>query len=143
MTEALADKRSQSPQFNFLSCALRLLVVMALFTTVCGPVAYSTSEGLASLLAATVICTTAGVAALAVSYYCTLAEYHLPGILLAVTCRLLPPLCICLWLALLENSSDHDAFVVFLLVAYLVSLAAETYLSVKWIAPRGPEHKAA
>lgn len=48
-------------------------------------------------------------------------------------CRLLPPLVVCLWLALNREAVQGQVFAGFLIAAYLVSLAVETYLSVRSI----------
>lgn len=116
-------------------CAIILVASLTAFTLLCLPLAmWLGGNSVASLLAATGVCITPGLAALAVSHHCASLGRHLPGMLLAMGCRLFPPLVVCLWLALNKPSSDGQVFAGFLILAYLVSLAVETYLSVRSLA---------
>jgi len=53
--------------------------------------------------------------------------------LLAMAFRLLPPLSVCLILALRSSGSENLSFICYLLVFYMVTLSVETYLSIRWI----------
>ncbi len=107
---------------------------MVAFVLLCLPIAFWVGhEGWISLLAAATICLVSGLAALGFSHHFSSIGHSLPGMLLAMGCRLAPPLLVCLWLALHQDQSNHNSFVGFLIVAYLVSLAAETFLSIRMI----------
>jgi hypothetical protein len=107
---------------------------MTIFVGCCLPIAFWIGNtAWLSLLTATAICFAAGLAALVISYQFSQAGQNLAGMLLAMGCRLAPPLVICLWLALNKNQTNHNSFVGFLIASYLVSLAAETFLSVRMI----------
>jgi hypothetical protein len=111
-----------------------LIVSLLGFTLLCLPLAiWLGGNSVAALLAATGVCITPGLAALAISHHFAVAGNHLLGMLLAMGCRSLPPLVVCLWLALNKSSADGQVFAGFLIVAYMVSLAVETFLSVRSI----------
>ena len=113
-----------------------MILILALlgFTLLAMPLAiWLGGDSVSALLAATGVCITPGLASLAISHYFSANGQHLPGMLLAMGCRLLPPLVVCLWLALNKSAVQGQVFAGFLIVAYLVSLAVETFLSVRSI----------
>ena len=134
MTPSSSGWSTSGAPRSLLSCALFLIVVMAIFVGCSLPIAFWVGKyGWLSLLVATSICLAAGLAALSISYLFSLAGQNLTGMLLAMGCRLAPPLAVCLWLALNQNRANYNSFVGFLIASYLVSLAAETFLSVRMI----------
>ncbi|TWU27349.1 hypothetical protein [Bythopirellula polymerisocia] len=134
MTSLSSGWSTSGAPSSLLSCALFLLVVMAIFVGCSLPIAFWIGNtAWLSLLTAASICFAAGLAALVISYQFSLAGQNLAGMLLAMGCRLVPPLMVCLWLALNKNQANHNSFVGFLIASYLVSLAAETFLSVQMI----------
>ena len=111
-----------------------LLGVMVGFTLVCLPAAYWLGgSSIRALLAAVAVCVAPGLAAVTVSHYFAAADRHLSGMLLAMGCRILPPLVVCMWLALNPGAPEGRTFAAFLIAAYLTSLAAETFLTVRSI----------
>jgi hypothetical protein len=113
-------------------CAMILIVVMLGFMLACLPLAYWLGgNAVESLLAAVGVCITPGLAALVVVYHFSSIGQHLVGMLIAMVCRLMPPLVVCLWLALNRDAVNGRVFAGFLIAAYLVSLAVETFLSVR------------
>lgn len=111
-----------------------LIVAMLVFTLLCLPLAlWIGGNGVAALLSAVGVCIAPGLAALAISHHFSATGRHLPGMLLAMSCRLLPPLVVCLWLVVNKSAGQQRAFAGFLIAAYLVSLAAETFVSVRSI----------
>ncbi|MDZ4656808.1 MAG: hypothetical protein SH868_04420 [Bythopirellula sp.] len=124
---------------SLVACAMILILALLGFTLLCLPLAFWLGgNSVTALLAATGVCITPGLAALAISHHFSATGQPLPGMLLAMGCRLLPPLVVCLWLALNQSAAQGQVFAGFLIVAYLVSLAVETYLSVRSI---GPQHQ--
>ncbi len=106
--------------------------VMSCFTVVLLPVAWMQGEGhLAELLAAVGICWGFGLVALGFTHRFSLRGNGLAGLLIAMACRLAPPLLVCLWLALKSDFNRASGFIGYLVLAYLVALAAETYISVQ------------
>lgn len=124
-------------QYGLARCSVILILVMAGFTAVCWPLAiWLGDNSLVALLAAVAVCITPGWAALFVAHRFAAANRPLAGMLLAMACRLMPPLVVCMWLALNKNAVHGQVFAGFLIGAYLVSLAVETYLSVRTIDTR-------
>jgi len=65
---------------------------------------------------------------------CTLAKSgaHLPAVMLSMGLRMLPPLVVCLLLAVSgADGMQHLPFVGYLMAFYLVTLSAETWFAVK------------
>lgn len=121
-------------QYGLARCSIILILVMSGFTAICLPLAiWLGDSSVAALLAAVAVCITPGLAALFVAHHFAAANRHLVGMLLAMGCRLMPPLVVCVWLALNKNAVHGQVFAGFLIGAYLVSLAVETYLSVRTI----------
>jgi hypothetical protein len=115
-------------------CAVILIVVMLGFMLACLPLAFWLGgNAVESLLAAVGVCITPGLAALVVANYFSSAGQPLVGMLIAMACRLMPPLVVCIWLALNRDAVNGRVFAGFLIAAYLVSLAVETFLSVRFI----------
>lgn len=140
MTPSSSGWSTSGEPRSLVSCALLLMMVMAIFVSCCLPIAFWVGQSAwLSLLAAAAICLVAGLAALAISYHFNLTGQNLPGMLLAMGCRLGPPLVVCLWLALNRNEANHNSFVGFLIASYLVSLAVETFLSVRMIESPPPK----
>ena len=114
-----------------------LIVAMLGFTAVCLPLAlWLGGNSLVALLAAVGICVTPGLAALFVAHHFAAKNRHMLGMLIAMGCRLMPPLVVCLWLAFNKQAVQGQVFAGFLIGAYLVSLAVETFLSVRTIDSR-------
>jgi hypothetical protein len=119
-------------QIGLARCAMILILAMLGFTLACLPLAsWLGGNAVESLLAAVGVCITPGLAALAVAHHFASVGKHLVGMLIAMGCRLLPPLVVCLWLALNREAVQGQIFAGFLIAAYLVSLAVETFLSVR------------
>ncbi|MEX2309374.1 MAG: hypothetical protein WD738_17375 [Pirellulales bacterium] len=96
----------------------------------------SGSGGPWGVSAAAAVCILAGVAADGVAALVQRAASPLASLLAGMTLRLLPPLVVCLILALREGGSDHLAFVVYLLVFYLVILSLDTWWAVQRVPGR-------
>lgn len=120
---------------NFFTCAKLFLAIVLGFSALLLPcVLYL--QGLDRFLeagAAAILCTSAGMVALAVTSWQTRQQQPLTGMLLAMVLRILPPLTICLLLAIQGEGRQFISFISYLLLFYLVTLAIETYLSVKLV----------
>jgi hypothetical protein len=126
--------QTKGEEISLTACAMILIATLLAFTLICLPIAiWVGGSGVMALLSATGVCLTPGLAALAVSHHFSTTGRQLPGMLLAMGCRLLPPLVICLWLALNKSAPQGQVFAGFLIAAYLVSLAVETFLSIRAI----------
>lgn len=124
-------------QIGLARCAMILILAMLGFMLACLPVAFWLGgNAVESLLAAVGICITPGLAALVVAHHFASSGQPLVGMLIAMGCRLLPPLVVCLWLALNRDAVNGRVFAGFLIAAYLVSLAVETFLSVRSVDSR-------
>jgi hypothetical protein len=124
-------------QVGLARCAMILIAVMLGFTLACLPLAiWVGGNAIEALLAAVGVCITPGLAAIGVSHHFSATGRHMIGMLIAMGCRLLPPLVICLWLALNREAVQGQVFAGFLIAAYLISLAVETFLSVRSIDPQ-------
>ncbi len=88
-------------------------------------------EAIVEVVAAALICLFSGLTALAASQLPVARRQPLVGLLLAMALRMLPPLVVCLLLALRGNGADYLGFVIYLIVFYLLTLAAETFLSLR------------
>jgi hypothetical protein len=132
VTQHSASWLSSGFENSLVSCAVILTLVLAAFTLACLPLAiWLGGNSVMSLFAATGVCITPGLAAIGVSHYFTRLGQPLPGMLLAMGCRLLPPLVVCLWLAVNKYAAQGQVFAGFLIAAYLVSLGVETFLAVR------------
>ena len=90
------------------------------------------SAGPLGLAAAGAICLFAGLAAEAFSLVVSRGGTPLAGLLGGIAFRMLPPLAVCLVLAVQgADGRRHLAFVCYLLAFYMVTLALETWLAVK------------
>ena len=83
--------------------------------------------------AAALLCTSAGLVALAVVSWQTRQQQPLGGMLLAMVLRILPALAVCMLLAIQGEGKQYISFISYLIVFYLVTLALETYLSVQLV----------
>jgi hypothetical protein len=118
--------------FGLARCAMILIAIMLGFLLACLPLAFWLGgNAVESLLAAVGVCVTPGLAALFVAHHFAGTGQPLVGMLIAMGCRLVPPLVVCLWLALNRDAVNGRVFAGFLIAAYLVSLAVETFLSVR------------
>jgi hypothetical protein len=90
------------------------------------------SGGPLGLAVAGAICLIAGCAAEGLSFVLRRRVAPLNAMLLSMAVRIVPPLGICLVLAARRvDGRDHLAFIAYLLVFYLATLAVETWLAVK------------
>ena len=113
-----------------------MILILSLlgFTLLCLPLAvWLGGDSVSALLAASGVCLTPGLAALAITHHFAGTGNPLAGTLLAMGCRILPPLVVCLWLALNRSANQGEVFAGFLIVAYMITLAVETFLSVRSI----------
>ena len=101
------------------------------------PLAYWNSGvvGVLELVAAAAICLFPGLIVLKFTSQSTDANQVLFGLLISMGLRLLPPLVICLVLSLRSTGDEYFNFICYLLLFYMVTLALETYLSVRLIRP--------
>ncbi|MEO2048225.1 MAG: hypothetical protein ABGX16_16860 [Pirellulales bacterium] len=93
-------------------------------------------RGLVELGSAVLVCLSLGLVGLGVSMHCINTRRALQGMLLSMLFRLLPPLTICLLLAIQGTGDDYFGFVCYLLAIYMITLAVETVISVRWISTR-------
>lgn len=136
MTQQAPSWPTSNSDNSLVACAMILILSLVGFTLLCLPLAiWIGGNGVEALLSATGVCITPGLAALTISHYFAQRGQQMAGVLLAMGCRLLPPLVMCMWLALQKNGPQGQVFAGFLIMAYLVSLAVETFLSVRSITP--------
>jgi hypothetical protein len=102
----------------------------------------SGSGGPWGVLAAAAVCLFAGWSADAAAAIVHRGAYPLVAPLAGMAVRLLPPLFVCLALAVQGDGREHLAFVVYLLTFYLVTLSLDTWWAVQRIAgPSSQLHK--
>ena len=89
--------------------------------------------GLLHAVVAAGICLFAGAFALAVTARMFRSQQALAGMLLAMGLRSIPPLTVCLILAVGGRPDRYLGFIVYLLGFYMAALAAETYASVRMV----------
>src|SRR3954469_17534941 len=89
-------------------------------------------NGILGLTSAAAICLVAAYAAEGVGCLLSRTGAHLAAVLFSMALRFIPPLAVCFVLAASgANGQQHLAFVCYLLVFYLATLAVETWLAVK------------
>lgn len=96
-------------------------------------------QGLGGLLEASLaalVCLISGITALVATSVLGTRQHPLAGVLLATALRMLPALIVCVLLSTADGGGQFLGFVGYLLVFYLVTLAIETYLSVKLVERR-------
>jgi hypothetical protein len=89
------------------------------------------SSGPWGVAGAAALCLIGGWSADAISAFAHGAWSSLIALLAGAAIRLLPPLVVCMVLALRGGGREHLAFVVYLLVFYLVVLALDTWWAVR------------
>ena len=120
---------------KFFACARLFVVLVAGFCALLLPGVYGL-QGLESFLeagAAALLCFGTGVVALAATSW--QAHQPLVGLLLAMALRMILPLTVCLLLAVQGSGKQYRGFVTYLLLFYCVTLAIETFLSVRLLRP--------
>lgn len=124
------------------SCVLPCALFLAIVVFSCGvallPIALWTEgvRGAIVLGSAGLICLASGCSSLVVTGLQVPGKNPLKELLLAMAFRLTPPLSICLLLSVRGSGFEYLGFVCYLLVFYMVTLAAETCLSVRRIQPQ-------
>lgn len=129
-----ATTESESSRTSFWRSSLLVVGSVLLGGLALAPFAISQSgsAGIGGLAIAGVICLAAGLVAEGIAVLLGRGVSPLATMLLGMTVRMLPPLGICLFLAAQgARGREHLAFIVYLLSFYLVTLAVETWLSVR------------
>jgi hypothetical protein len=85
---------------------------------------------------AAAVCLLAGWASDGAAAFVHRAVSPLAALLAGMSLRLVPPLVVCMLLALRGGGRDHLAFVVYLLAFYFVTLALDTWWAVKRVGAR-------
>ena len=108
---------------------------MSVGLLVIGPMAWllQGAAGVVQAAAAAAICCLAGLSALVLTGRLFRSQQALLGMLLSMALRSIPPLGICMLLAISGQGQQYLGFVGYLLVFYMAGLAAETYASVRII----------
>lgn len=112
---------------------MKLALAIVAVSVLVGPLAYM-AEGPAGVmwaLAAAVLCLTCGFAAIALREWFTSQNNPLAGLLGSMGVRFLPPLVLCLLIAIQQTGSGYFVFVGSLLVNYLVVLVVESWLAIR------------
>jgi hypothetical protein len=97
-------------------------------------------NGMLGLISAAAICLLAAYSAEGIGYVLSRTGSHLAAMLFSMALRFIPPLAVCF--ALAANGADGQqnfAFVCYLLVFYLATLAIETWLAVKRVNVTSPK----
>lgn len=128
------DDLNSSPLPGLLRPVTMLTGCIGVVALLLLPVAWNkaASNGLAGLAIAAAVCLAAGVVAELLAFLLRRTVQPLGVMLLGMTIRMVPPLAICMYLALQgARGREHLAFIVYLLVFYLATLAVETWFNVK------------
>lgn len=129
-----ATTESERSRMSFWRSSLLLAGSVLLGGLALAPFAInkSGSAGIGGLALAGAICLAAGLVSEGIAHLLGRCVSPLATMLLGMTVRMLPPLGICLYLAAQgARGREHLAFIVYLLAFYLVTLALETWLSVR------------
>ncbi len=139
-----ATNGSRTTRTSFKRSALMLAGWVLLVALLIAPLAAgkSGSGSLAGLSLAAAICLLTGWAAESLACWLHGRVMPLAVMLLGMAIRMVPPLGVCVALAVLgAGGRDHLAFIVYLLTFYLVTLALETWLAVGRLASTStPSH---
>ena len=138
MSEQVDQWSTFGREGGFLRSTLLLIgAIVALYVAVV-PVAIwqQGSPGFWQSATAALLCLLPAVAGLGVSYRLIGTPRALVALALAMALRLLPPLVVCLLLALRGSGAEYMPFVCYLLLFYVATLTVETYLFVRLIRAR-------
>lgn len=130
----MIDELHSSPFRGFVRPALFLAGCVGAVALLLSPIAIGRtgSGGPAGLAIAAAFCLVAGWIAEALAYRLHRSVSPLGVMLLGMAIRMVPPLGVCLMLAAQgARGREHLAFIGYLLAFYLVTLALETWLTVK------------
>jgi hypothetical protein len=119
---------------GFVRSALLVSAAVLVAGLLLAPFAIRQTEmnGIPGLASAAAICLVAAWAAEGVGCALSRSGGHLAAMLFSMALRFIPPLAACFVLAASgANGQQHFAFVCYLLVFYLATLAVETWLAVK------------
>lgn len=131
------SKSGQNTTSDFLRSASLLIACIFVVALLLTPFALRNtgSAGLSGLATAAAVCLFAGFGAEAISTVLARLGSPLAGAMLGMGIRMLPPLILCLGLALTGQSGrEHLPFVFYLLTFYFATLVMETRLAVKRVA---------
>jgi hypothetical protein len=129
---------------GFLRSALLVSAAVLLAGLLLAPFAARQTDmnGMLGLASAAAICLFAAWCAEGVGCALSRAGSHLAAMLLSMALRFVPPLAVCFVLAASgADGRQHFAFVCYLLVFYLATLAVETWLAVKRVDVTSPKSK--
>ena len=135
MGHAAVSLSDQSPSQSLLRSSAILTGALCALLVALAPVAIWLQgvDGLWTCLAACLLCLAPALGVLAVSHRFLGTPHALSAILAGMALRALPPLAVCLVLALRGTGYDYIHFISYLLVFYLAALSIETWLSVTLI----------
>jgi hypothetical protein len=120
---------------DYLRSAFWLTCAVGSLVAVLAPFALwnNDTKGILEVFVAAGSCLVPGLIALWISTRNTDPHQVLFGFLLSMGLRIFPPLMICLVLSQQATGAEYFSFICYLLLFYLVTLALETYLSVRLI----------
>jgi hypothetical protein len=123
---------------SYLRCATWLTCAIAALLVLLMPFALWNSGAVGSLevFVAATICLLPGLISLWFTSQAADTKQVLFSLLFSMGLRLLPPLVICLALSMRSTGAEYFSFICYLLLFYMVTLALETYLSVRLIRPK-------
>jgi len=135
---AAVDLTAYWRESSFLRCATWLTCAIVMLSGLLFPFAlwHSGVTGALEVFVAAAVCLLPGIIALWFTPQSTDTNQVLFGLLFSMGLRLLPPLTICLALSLRSTGAEYFSFICYLLLFYMVTLALETYLSVRLIKPK-------
>jgi hypothetical protein len=134
--------KEQGTGHGFVRSSVLVSVAVLVVGLLLAPFAAGQSEmnGMLGLAFAAAICLFAAYAAEGVGCVLSRSGSHLAAMLFAMAIRFIPPLAVCFVLAASGASGQqHFAFVCYLLLFYLVTLAIETWLAVKRVSATPPK----
>jgi hypothetical protein len=127
---------------GFVRSALLVSVVILVIALLLAPFAARQTDmnGMRGLGSAAAICLFAACAAEGVGCVLSRIGSHLAAMLFSMALRFIPPLAVCFVLAANgAGGQRYVAFVCYLLVFYLATLAVETWLAVKRVSVTSPK----
>jgi len=137
---AVSDQTSRALgiKSDTMRCSAWLIGTVCVFFVSVLPFAiwFQGLRGLVELGSASLVCLFSGFIVLGISMHFMNTRQALKGMLLSMLFRLFPPLTICLLLSLRGSGAEYLGFVCYLLAIYMLTLAVETIISVRWISTR-------
>ena len=138
MSGTVANGTAQHREGAYLRSASWLICACGTLMALLMPIAFwdGGAAGALEVMVAAAICLLPGLVALWFSTQSFGTNQVLFSLLFSMGLRILPPLVICLALSMRSTGTEYFSFICYLLLFYMVTLALETYLSVRLVQPK-------